>query len=1415
MNISVRYLIAIILISVLLTGCSGGGNNPIAPPGQKLSQPGEDSIPLTLPGETGSPKAEIELAMVGNTFHSTGIIGAFDLALDAESLKGELTGIRSVSLGESYIVSGASFFTVQPCLDCLRIESVELTADGFILVKFKIDHPFEKGDRALPPSGKNRLDLDLFDLALVIVPFSASLKQYEQTGVQVYSRLVTNPDGYTLELSNMTENPHVCPYYLVVDDSLGTESTNNRFEMGTKDAEVQVIFGSSGLFRIYMTAGYGVSAEYETRLSPVYYLPEFNRKAAWKIQAIPPQGSDPPAIGNTWSSTDPTTEHTITVNVWDWQEQSIVSGNYPDYEHQDQIYRISRVDTVSVEIPGMTRKLKFVTNPVSGTGTPQDPLVYKIKMSNENLLAAGEYVGLVKVKDERNPSQTATQGEVDSLVHSFDGKNLFWYPMPEYATYQTFTATVIESNGITVTSPNGGEIWGIGSSRNITWTSTGTIANVNIELSINGGVNWPILIANNIANSGSFTLDPVGNWPTTQAKIRISDALVSSTYDKSDNTFTIQSVAPPVQVILPNGGETWAKGTPNEITWTAEAGIQFVKIELSQDSGTSYTKIVTGSTPNDGSFMWNIPVEAIGDFNRIKISKLTDASVYDESDNDFAVICPLPNEPATVTASDGIYPDKVVVTWSNVSAADDYYIYKDSVLVQSHYNGLSWNDTAVAPGVSYYYQVSAYNSCGEGHMAPDDPGESGYACILPVPPENVTATDGTLTDRVTITWDSVPGATSYKVYRDFSATPIAADIPAPPWSDTSVGLCESHDYQVTSVTTCGESDKSLSDSGYAEDYPTEPLNVAASDGDFSDRVRVTWNVVTTATTYNIYRNNVLYDADIGNVTTYDDLSVTPGINYNYNVEGENNCGVGPLSLQNGGFACLLPTDPTNVAATDGTFGDRINLSWDPVAGATGYNIYKDSLLEVNNYAGTSWDDFGATPGVTYYYQVEATNGCGPSALIPAAPGEPGWACELPDTPTGFTASDGTFNDRVELNWNAAAGATSYNVYRDAAFLINVPANTHDDMTAAQGVVYTYNVEAVNACGNSLAHSNSNDGYAYACIADTNNTCGTAEKIYFEDSVSGCVDMIDEDWFMFYSTPRGIMATSTIDLTIPAGTLDIYVYGLDPGAGACPGLLLTQSLGTGTASIALPLSTRSKIYVRLIGASGQVMYTMDTHVIPTVSNLPIQICVATDDGTPTGNWPYNGPTYLDLTILNNMINWANNFWGQYGYHLEWDGSTITYMASQYYINDNLAEENLMHDTYHQNNVMSLYFVQQLFSGNTAYCWTYGSQAAHNVNNVYTVYSPNVWTWQAVVSHEHGHGFSYFFDEYLYSMYSCACGDNGCLGYTPYLYWNDIGCYGGNLMYYDMGWAWSSYELTPDQNEYTHIFNYNNPVNFPWF
>ncbi|MFD3325960.1 chitinase [Streptomyces sp. NPDC058701] len=71
----------------------------------------------------------------------------------------------------------------------------------------------------------------------------------------------------------------------------------------------------------------------------------------------------------------------------------------------------------------------------------------------------------------------------------------------------------------------------------------------------------------------------------------------------------------------------------------------------------------------------------------------------------------------------------------------------------------------------------------------------------------------------------------------------------------------------------------------------------------------------------------------------------------------------------------------------------------------------------------------------------------------------------PAAPTGLTAS-ATSSDAVSLSWAAAAGATSYKVYRDGAAPLTVTAASAVVTGLAASTTYTFRIGAVNAAGES-------------------------------------------------------------------------------------------------------------------------------------------------------------------------------------------------------------------------------------------------------------------------------------------------------------------------------------------------------------
>jgi len=127
-----------------------------------------------------------------------------------------------------------------------------------------------------------------------------------------------------------------------------------------------------------------------------------------------------------------------------------------------------------------------------------------------------------------------------------------------------------------------------------------------------------------------------------------------------------------------------------------------------------------------------------------------------------------------LNASDGTFADYVRVTWNEIEGANTYRVFRCADEDDSScgsliglVNGNVYDDTEGDSETTYWYRVKSCTPSGCSDFSQADTGyrSEGGSPVTPDTPTGVNATDGTLTDRVRISWNGTQGVTHYDVYR--------------------------------------------------------------------------------------------------------------------------------------------------------------------------------------------------------------------------------------------------------------------------------------------------------------------------------------------------------------------------------------------------------------------------------------------------------------------------------------------------------------------------------------------------------------------------------------------------------------------------------------------------------------------------
>jgi fibronectin type 3 domain-containing protein len=237
------------------------------------------------------------------------------------------------------------------------------------------------------------------------------------------------------------------------------------------------------------------------------------------------------------------------------------------------------------------------------------------------------------------------------------------------------------------------------------------------------------------------------------------------------------------------------------------------------------------------------------------------------------------------------------------------------------------------------------------------------------------------------------------------------------------------------------------------------LRATAEVGSSGLRITLTWTPVSGLMYYAVYRSadkswkNYQCIDSSHNSTVYTDTSsaLKASTTYYYKVAAKKgmftNDPIGKLSksaevyIPAAGTTINSLPAPQNLTAVS-TSTSQITLSWTPVDGASYYNVYRTTDSTWQNFSlisssvsNTVYSDYSLSSGTTYYYKVGAKRSNSSTDLV----GELSEAVSA----TTRSASDNSGNlaapapenvtatahgKVITLEWNAVAGASSYQIY---------------------------------------------------------------------------------------------------------------------------------------------------------------------------------------------------------------------------------------------------------------------------------------------------------------------------------------------------------------------------------------------------
>ncbi len=570
----------------------------------------------------------------------------------------------------------------------------------------------------------------------------------------------------------------------------------------------------------------------------------------------------------------------------------------------------------------------------------------------------------------------------------------------------------------------------------VSWTKNTTANGYYVYRSEDNGATWKLV--------KTITKNSTTSWKNTSLKSGATYTYKVIPYRLSGKTKVkgIEGVAS-VTIIpaKPTSLTVSVTSSKPKLTWKKVTGAQGYEVWRSDSYNGEYSLVKT--IPSGSTVTWTD--EAIASNYCYKIRAFRDTNygtVY--SDFTSAVTATVKLGAPTAFAASASY-SSIKVSWHKVTGAKGYKVYRSTdgvnfslVKTITKSTTLSWINTGLTNGKTYYYYVIPYASTSTGTAS-----EIVSAVPTISKPTLTVASSGYY---LKLSWKKVSGATGYNIYRsaDGESFELIKQITSGStvsYSNTSVVRGVQYSYKITAVRNGVEGPESA----IKTSTPTlaAPTGIKAARVT-ADSIKVTWKKSSGATGYEILRatsKSGTYEVVgfvSGNSTVaYTDTGLESAKTYYYKVRAVRTLdGFTSYSSNSSAYGSAKTSlyAPSGFAVSNDGY-QSIRLTWKAASCADGYVIYratsKSGTYSVIAEVGGDelfYVDTGLTTGKTYYYKIKTLHN-NPSGTVYSSASSYKSATANLKAPTNLRFEYSP--EYVEVYWTANDEATGYQVYRSA------------------------------------------------------------------------------------------------------------------------------------------------------------------------------------------------------------------------------------------------------------------------------------------------------------------------------------------------------------------------------------------------